>query len=498
MIKHLRFLCLNYLIISLTIISCSTNKLRKPSSNEQQNLTQIISETKEASDLLKKGKIDCTSEFDYLYNQLFNLTGDSAYLEMNDVTKIDSEIKASFLARLELKSSLEDFSGDENCHKSRTDVFRALRYVEDYLIELRMQKSIESSDEFQTLTGEFPYFLINPKFQDSFKSFKDLNSGDIILSRGNAFSSAAIARIGVNDYQFSHLSFVFEDPNDRKLYTTEAHIEIGSVTAPIIEHIDSKNARTAVFRYKDPQISHLASQSIYQRVNNEIKEHKKTIQYDFSMDFQHNDRLYCSEIISSGFKMALPNEDYFPMFKSKFSPGIIPFLNKIGIPATKENVHQLEVFAPGDIQFDPRFELVAEWRDPRKIEQSRLKDFILTKIFERMEKYAYKIYPSLNMEMKSRTIWLLRRAPVVRRFLENKFPLNMTTDQMELFMSLDKIGDELYKKLETKSLEFERPMTPKEIFLTLDDIFNEDFELYKRYKTQQDDVKPLFHAVFHP
>ena len=177
--------------------------------------------------------------------------------------------------------------------------------MEDYLIEMRMEKAANAPSEYVSMKGEFPYFLINPKFAAEFKSYEDLQSGDVILSRGNAFSSAAIARIGVNDYQFSHLSFVYKDPETKELFTTEAHIEIGSVVEPLIEHVSAKNARSVVFRYDDAQISEQASKNIHDRVlKNQLA--KKNVEYDFSMDFRDNERLFCSEIISSGLRRPCP------------------------------------------------------------------------------------------------------------------------------------------------------------------------------------------------
>lgn len=288
--------------------------------------------------------------------------------------------------------------------------------------------------------------------------------------------------------------------------TTEAHIEIGSVVEPLIEHINSKNASEAVFRYEDQEIAHLASKFVYDRVlENQTK--KKNVEYDFSMNFRDDSRLFCSEIISSGFKKALPNEDFFPMFKTKFSVGLIPFLNTIGVPVNRDNIKDVEVFAPGDIQFDPRFELIAEWRNPKKMEESRLKDFILTKMFERMDKENYKIDASLKMEAASKSIWLLRRLPVVKRFLQKKIPMNMNAGQIELFMAIDKVGDNIYKELEKISIKYDRPMTPIEIYSALDQIFSRDYETYKKYKkgNVSDNYgevivadKPIFHQLFHP
>lgn len=491
-----------YLFLSILLLSCSNFRDRRPSSDDESlTLSQIIADISIASKNNGEDKSHCKLEYDELYKRLFELAGETTYFDLNDIKTIDREIQESFKARLLLKDSFKNFkiegSTDNECLKSAMDVFRGLRYVEDYLIELRMDKVSDAPLEYISLKGEFPYLLVNPKFSDDFKSYEDLKSGDVILSRGNAFSSAAIARIGQSDYQFSHLSFVYKELESKEVFTTEAHIEIGSVIAPIIEHINGKNAREVVFRYYDEKLSSEASKLIYNRVKDEqIK--GVNIQYDFSMNFKDSSKLFCSEIIASGFKMAAPNEDYLPMFKSRFSSGIIPFLNTIGVPATKENVQTLEVFSPGDIQFDPRFELVAEWRNPRKMEESRYKDFILTKVFEYMEKENYQIDPTLVMETKSKTFWLMRRLPVVRKFIQNHFPLNMKPEQLQLFMALDKIGDAIYKEVEKTSLEYDRPMTPKEIYAVTEEFFKRDFEHYKRYKKGQEVVKPAFHLLFHP
>lgn len=484
------------ILLLTTLSGCATNRSRGPSSDEALNLSAIIDEIGSASKL-HKDSLACKTNYDLLYQKLFNLAGETTYLDLNDIKSMDEDIEKSFLARIDLKESFKSFKADSDCYKSAADVFRGLRYVEDYLIELRMERSQSAPAEYVSLKGDFPYLLINPKYVSDFKTYEDLKSGDVILSRGNAFSSAAIARIGVNDYQFSHLSFVYRENNETPLMTTEAHIEIGSVVAPLVEHISSKNARETVFRYSDSEVAHKASKYVYEKV--QAKQLKgKNIPYDFAMDFKDDSSLFCSEVISTGFKNALPSEDYFPMFKSKFTPGIIPFLNTIGVPANKENISNLEVFSPGDIQFDPRFDLIAEWRNPRKMEESRIKDFILTKLFERMDQKGYVIDASLKMNVEARTFWLLRRLPIVKKFLENKFALNMKPSQMELFMALDKIGEAIYKEVEKKSLEFERPMTPKEIFTVVDEFFKQDFELYTRYKKGQDVVKPVFHLLFHP
>ncbi|MGZ3807781.1 MAG: hypothetical protein ACXVCE_06830, partial [Bacteriovorax sp.] len=456
--------------IALLSSSCALLKSRKPASESETFLAQIYNEINRATPLIGTDSLNCKKAYDGLYQKLFNIAGASASIDVGDVKAIDQDIQGSFETRIALKSAFAKFSlsnaADSSCLASAQDVFKALRYVEDYLIEVRMDN--RGPAEYMTLIGTFPYLLVNPKYASEFSSYKDLKSGDVILSRGNAYSSAAIARIAKSDYQFSHLSFVYRDPDTRELFTSEAHIEIGSVTAPFIDHINEKNVRSVVFRYKDEDVAHRASKAMFDL----IKKHQdkgKTIDYDFSMNYKDDSKLFCSEVISDGFKLVLPNEDFFPKFKSKFTSGIIPFLNTIGVPVSKENIESLDVFAPGDIQFDPRFELVAEWRNPKKLEETRLKDFILTKMFERMDQAGYKIDPSFKMGAEVRSYWLLRRTPLVKKFLEKKFSLTMNTAQMELFMALDLIGDAFYKNLEQKSLEYDHPMTPKEVYAAIDE-----------------------------
>lgn len=491
------------LVISLSTFSssCSIFRTRKPASDSDTILAQIYNEINNANVLISTDSPSCKSTFETLYKKLFNFAGVDTYFETADLKSIDEDIQASFETRIAMKDSFKAFSlnnvGDESCLTSAQDVFKALRYVEDYLIEARMDKTPEAPSEYVSMKGDFPYFLVNSKFADEFKSYEDLKSGDVILSRGNAYSSAAIARIAQSDYQFSHLSFVYRNQDTKELFTSEAHIEIGSVTAPFESHIDEKNVRSVIFRHVDEGKAASASKAVYDRVKKQ-QETGKNVEYDFAMNYKDDSRLFCSEIISHGFKIAQPDDDYVPKFKSKFSKGNIPFLNTVGIPVTSENVGSMDVFAPGDLQLDPNFELVAEWRNPKKLEESRFKDFILTKLFERMENDGYQIDPNLKMDVQSRTLWLLRRVPIVKKFIEKKFPLNMNPAQLELFMALDKIGEAFYKNLELRSIEFDRQMTPKEIYAVIDEFIKKDFAQYKKYKKGQNVEKPLFHLLFHP
>lgn len=495
-----------YSFFILATLNCSCSLLplkeRTPASVKPTSaLAQIYFEANNANQLSSTDSIGCKNTYDDLYAKLFSIVGLASPLDGADLKSIDSDIQASFETRIAIKESFNYFliknSEDSNCLKSAQDVFSAIRYIEDYLIEKRMEKKNNPPRDYVSLVGNFPYLLINPKFKGEFRTFKDLKSGDVILSRGRAFSSAAIARIAKRDYQFSHLSFVYKDQETKELYTTEAHFEIGSVVTPIQTHISEKNVRSVIFRYKDEAVARKASEIMYQKIKKR-QDLGSNIEYDFAMDYKDNSKLFCSEIISEGFKLALPASDILPLFKSTFKKGLQSLVKTIGVPVTNKNIDNYEIFAPGDIQFDPHFELVAEWRNPNEMEESRFKDYILTKMFEQMDKKGYKIDSSFKIDSESRAFWLLRRTPLVKKFLEKKFALNMNIAQLELFIALDKIGHAIYHDLESRAAEFDHKMTPKEIFLIIDDFIKKDYVVYQNYKSGHYGIKPMFHLLFHP
>lgn len=470
-------------------------KYRLPASlGPLSNLEGIINSLSKAVKTPVNSSTECSQELKKHYLALYNLNGDQAELNKYDSAAIHKLVNTSFEARLEIRGKLKDLvlrtKADEECLDNVRATVRALRYVEDYLVEVEESKVEKGLDvEYTTLTGESPYFLKNPKF--NFNGVSDLKAGDVILSRGNAYSSAAIARIGTSDAQFSHLTLVHK-AEDGKLYTSEAHIEIGSVAEPIQVHIEQGNARTVVFRFKDPVIAKKAGEIMYKKIKARQNK-KKNIRYDFGMDYKDNSELFCSEIIYDGFRQATNGELDIPMFKTKFAKGAIPFLQKLGIKVDKDNIDDFNTFGPGDIEFDPRFELVVEWRDPSRMQDTRTKDLILTKVFEWMEQSNYEFHAPAKVKRKAWFSWLMRRTPFIGLALKGKFPKYMTRDQLRLFIMLDQIGTTLSQRIDEVRADIDRPLTPKEIFVILEQFREEDF---KRYEDRP--KKSLFHRNFHP
>lgn len=326
-----------------------------------------------------------------------------------------------------------------DCSRSMRGAFRAIREVEDFVEESHLRNGYGINFPDSAFAKDNPHV----RFSDEFKNFdllNDLRSGDLILSRGNAFTSAAIANLGEFDTQFSHLSLVHKDENG-KLWTVEAHIEVGSIVRPIEDHIADLNFRTMIFRFDDPLIAKAAAQFAFEKVK-EASETKGNIPYDFGFDLDNSETLFCSELISWAFAEASNNEVLIPMVRNRIQLRKSTFVKDIGITAEQS-------FIPADLEIDPRFRIVAEWRDANRINDSLEKDAILQSMFRWVDEFGYKMENGSSRKsfFYRNFVWTLRRTPILKIFVKNKLPLNMTRELIGYFGVLESIGELLHKDL---------------------------------------------------
>ncbi len=479
-------------IAVLLLTSCSP--VRRPASASSDIKGMIESFYARAQKPITSTQ-ECVEILPAHYQQLLGLNWDEVALENYQERELSRLIGMSFDVRLTMKkqiTALGEAKEDDayECFKQTRNVFRGLRYFEDYLTEHLEGREVGklAVANYTTLEGKAPYFLVNPKF--SFNDWRDLKAGDVILSRGNAYTSAAIARIGDIDAQFSHLTMVHKE--DGHLHTTEAHIEIGAVSKPFQVHLDQNNARTVVLRYRgDSVVAARASKYIYERVRNHTQNRGKNISYDFGMDYKNHDELFCSEVVYEGYEVATQGELDLPLNKTRFNPRLLRFLKQIGIGVNEDNVSEFLTFSPGDIEFDPRFEIVAEWRNPAKVGDSRQKDAVLTKMMDWMENEGYYFRPNLGMNAQSYMGFALRRVPLLNRGVREQFPLNMRPKQLKLFIVLEDVAEIMQQELIDQEKLMGRPMTFREMFEALDEFRRRDEEAYENKKK---DAK--FHRLF--
>lgn len=447
-------------------------------------------------DLNAFNSVRCAEFLNKEYTQVFDLNPQS--LDLNSIgASAKTILDAVFTLRLELRDryrSLSMANGfPESCVNAHRRAYRAMRVFEDYLGEASLgfpyneyldhKEDILNEKRKQTTVLAFQNSrtntLWNPKYapQNLDESYIP-RSGDLILSRGTASTSAAIARITDEDSNFSHLSMVYYNPNLKKFETIEAHIEIGSnVFDYQKDYITDGKVRAAVFRLNDRnrsddenmKLAEKAAQSIRDYVANYKTEHNgSSICYNFTMRMDKENCLFCSQLVSFAYKLASPDFN-LPKFQSSIHPRNRSFVDMMGMQADR-------TFAPADIELDPRFELVAEWRDYNRVHHAHLLDAILTAMYNWMDKDNYELRPSFFQGLSGGLAFFGRRIPLVDVIsgLDSKFPLNMPPKTLNGVRALNSTTNAMKAYLDDQEEALGRNgfrrLTPKQMLEKLEDL----------------------------
>lgn len=197
-----------------------------------------------------------------------------------------------------------------------------------------------------------------------------IHSGDILVSRGGAPTSALIARGSDYPGNFSHVALVHVDENNSRISIIESHIEEGVIISTIEEYLRDTKLRILVLRLRadnpaikaDPMLPHEAAAAAMRRVQNEH------IPYDFEMDADDDTKLFCSEVASSAYLQF--NVRLWKAISNISSPGVRSWLAAFGIK-------YFETQEPSDLEYDPQLRVVAEWRDPETLYKDHLDNAVI-------------------------------------------------------------------------------------------------------------------------
>jgi len=300
-----------------------------------------------------------------------------------------------FRVRLLLKKRLDSFAAPSKaCVDAIRHGLRVARFAEDYLADwLRAQGKDQSQSNRLLGKAKVPWqsdrlfgggaaqVAINPAFGSA-----ELRTGDLLLMRGPSFVSALIARSGDEEGDFSHLAIVGEDSLGRK-YVVESLIEKGvAAPTPLDEYLENKKeGRVVLLRYHDSRVAHAAGRMIYARAQAALDAGSR-IRYNFRLDRRDTTRLFCAQVIEYAYQLATRGRVDLPRYPSTLSKlKQTPIYSALGITAQ-------QTFAPSDIQLDPRFEIVAEYRNAKYLRQMRHNNVVLTKLLEWMRR-GYSIRP---------------------------------------------------------------------------------------------------------
>ena len=274
-----------------------------------------------------------------------------------------------------------------------------------------------------------------------------LHSGDILVSRGGAPTSALIAR--GNDYpgNFSHIALLYVDENTHKPSVIEAHIERGVVISSLEQYLKDVKLRIMVMRVradhpllvKDPMLPHRAAKMAYDEVK------ARHIPYDFAMDFKEPSKEFCSEVASHAYSSL--GLKLWNITTTMSSPGVVNWLGDFG-------VRYFETQAPADLEYDPQLVVVAEWRDIGALWDDHVDNAVTEAMLENADR-GYRI---------TYDRYLLAAARLVKGYslILNKFgkvgpiPEGMSTPVALKSMSLDKLHKQIKRRVLAAADAFEQ------------------------------------------
>jgi hypothetical protein len=212
-----------------------------------------------------------------------------------------------------------------------------------------------------------------------------VHSGDMLVSRGGAPTSALIARGSDYPGNFSHVALVHVDSVAR-VSVIEAHIEVGVAVATAERYLKDRKLRIMVLRPRadlpatlaDPMLPHRAATMALERVRS------GHIAYDFGMDYTDPSSLFCSEVPSSVYREL--GITLWTRTSTISSPGLRSWLYGFGVT-------HFETQEPSDLEYDPQLIVVAEWRDPEALRDDHIDNAVIDVMLEGAEEGDALEYP---------------------------------------------------------------------------------------------------------
>ncbi|MCB9670698.1 MAG: hypothetical protein H6734_14555 [Alphaproteobacteria bacterium] len=391
----------------------------------------------------------CAPVLDGVFDHLEAI--DPARVDMDDVhANGPALVQGVWQARLALHDTLVALHADGPVPDDCITGFRRVDIATRYLVDHLLMEQPET-EAWLTTAG--------------FTGVGDLRSGDILVTRGAALSSAGIAHIGRIDSQFSHNAMIHVDA-DGKVWTIEAYLEKGGLVQPLEDFLHHGLGRIVVLRHDDAALAAKASTLAYERVA-----HGDPIDYDeaFRTD-DDGEQLFCSEIGPWAFGLAGGPTD-LPLHRTVFPRDTNPAMfDAMGIEGDL-------IAAPADLLFDPRFRILGEWRELHALEEMRRHDAVVEALFRWMEKDGYALDPQWKHRATVRVGLTVRRTPGLGRLVEGMVHPNGDPQFLVAGLALQEAGNRLWKDFD-RELEGEEHPSYAEMHRVLEAIRTTDLEVW--------------------
>ncbi|MBO9666485.1 MAG: hypothetical protein J7501_06685 [Bdellovibrio sp.] len=367
------------------------------------------------------------------------------------------------------------------CVLQTRSLFHVIREHEDYVGDfVYSAKALDPAKiDFQKQPvpifdrSSYAPYLVRQDVDDSKFQF---HSGDLMLARGISFFSAIISQISDNKSEFSHVVFMNQDERSGKINTVESYIGSGVDSYEINFALKNENARLLVLRPKDAALGKVAARDAM------ISAEKK-IGYDYKMDFADYSKMSCVEVVRAAYDRASQGQVVVPQNPANIQISSKDFLDKLGM-------RNGEMITPDDLEVDPRFDLVLDWRDYRIIRDSRYKDAILNEMIRWVNELRYEFHDTTK-SLIAKNILLPSRStrlwPLVQKLTGSpNLDPNLPKQTLGVMLVLNQIGESLLNQVTQADNDYiaklGRPMTNMQLRQTLNKLREEDLARFKRHQ----------------
>lgn len=376
-------------------------------------------------------------------------------------------IQRLFRARMQLRDRLPEWRRKgfmtHEVQIALRNLFRAMRSGSDMLGELAIgfRRLNNGAAPLRAFRGRESNTLINPRFDIG--ADLPFQSGDVLLVRGRHHNSAAIARIGDVDSQYSHVSIIYVDPKGYH-WVVEVLIEEGGIIQPLEDALAHDLGRAIVLRHRDATLAQRAAYIAHEHVKQSLSRYGKPIHYDFTMECAGYKRMFCSKLIRFAFDKASEGKVMLSTFNTRLDMKNRNFFERIGVTAK-------ETFTPGDMELEPDFDVIAEWQDYRVTASLRHQDMVMDKLFAWMEVPGMVFKETFLINVISRlgrlSASLSKSIKSMLSEIAPKVPPHMPRQTIATIVMLHKTADPIMIELERLEQErialFHHPLHPREV-----------------------------------
>lgn len=472
----MRFLLFTFFVLGL---SCASSD-RKPSSVDSGSIQEELQRIRATVESSAYTRNTCVPVLQELQQKVKNF-------DWNSFTNEDLKAHAvgimnsSWQLRLGIHRRLAEV--DKECILLARDVFHGLRDAEDYLgyFAFSVSKADPADLDFQKQPVPIydrqaypPYFVRADLDETKFK----FRSGDLMLARGISFTSAIISQISDNRSHFSHVVFVDVNEKTQVPFTIESYVGVGVKPYEINFALKNENARLLVLRPKDAGLGKGASIFANLSANSRIP-------YDYAMNFKEYSALSCVELSIYAYDKASQGALKLPLYPAQLTLNNRDFLDKMGLKKGP-------LITPDDLETDPNFELVLDWKDYRLVRDSRHRDAILSEMMRWMNDLKYKFHWTMKSVVAENLIYPSRPTPLwplVQKLTGSPdIDKEIPRETLGVMTVLNQTGDlllaELRKQDDAYLFRYHRPMTNKQLRDVLENI-------------RRTDIKTI-HSLFRP